>query len=101
MFTKVLVALVVHLQLQGVSLIPYLDDILIKAPTFSKATGVVHLTESCLQTHDFVINIVKTVLAPAQWLLHLEVKIDTVHNKVFLSQERQQKILKFLDQVLH
>lgn len=97
-FTKVLVALIAHLQHQGVSIFPYLDDIFMKALPFPQGEQSVDSTVRCLQRHRFVVSWKKCVLQASLQILHLGVFIGTARDKVFVSQERQEKLHNALQQ---
>lgn len=61
-FTKILVVLVALLRIMGVSLFPYLDVILIKAPSYQQSLEAVSQTVTTLQKHGFMINMAKCSL---------------------------------------
>lgn len=99
-FTKILVTLVAHLHVQEMALFPYLNDILVKAPSRAQGEEAIQRTPDCLRAHGFVINIEKSTLTPSQSIIHLGVQIDTQWDKVFISVDRAQKTNHLLRQVL-
>lgn len=80
-----------HLRTQGVSVFPYLHNILIRAPLLQLVMENMSQTMSCLQEHEFMFSWEKSNLYPTQTILYLGVLIDTSWD-VFLSPERQEKI---------
>lgn len=75
-FTKILVAAVAHLRLQGVYL--YLDDVLICSPSREQAHMDVLLTVQTLQRLGFILNFPKSSLTLTQSLEHLGLQLDTL-----------------------
>ncbi|KAJ1208810.1 hypothetical protein NDU88_004193 [Pleurodeles waltl] len=77
-FTKVMAVVAAHLCRLGVSVIPYLDDWLLKAP--SPLTVVSHLqtTANLLHQLRFTINVPKSHLTPSQMLPFIRAVLDTV-----------------------
>lgn len=55
-------------------------------------------TIRCLQRHGLVINWNKSLLCASQQILHLGVLIDIARDKVFVFQERQEKLQNTLRQ---
>lgn len=62
-FTKALDVLVAHLQLQGLAVYPYLDD-LMKARSFQQEELHVTSNINCLSYHGFVVSRGKSHLVP-------------------------------------
>lgn len=91
-FTKVLVTLIAHLRLQELALFPYLDNILRRATTLEQGEKAVHVVTDCLTKRGFLVNVEKSSLVPQQSIVHLGVRIETVLNSVFLTDERIQKL---------
>lgn len=98
--TKLLVALVAHLHLQGVTLFPYLDDVLITAPLREQSLQHTHSTLLCLKEHGFVVNQNRSSLVPTQDLIHLGLQLDTESFQIFLSPDRQRTLAQALPQTL-
>lgn len=99
-FTKVLVALVAHLWVEGIPIFPYLDDLLLRAPSFQLAQEAVDRTIQCLAKHGFVTNVEKSTLVPTQVITHLEVTINTLQDRVVILMDRLQKLQALLHPVL-
>uniref|UniRef100_A0A8D0HV98 ribonuclease H n=1 Tax=Sphenodon punctatus TaxID=8508 RepID=A0A8D0HV98_SPHPU len=94
-FTKILIPLIANLRKEGIKIHPYLDDILIRSPTYDQALRDTARVISYLQEHGFVINFKKSHLSPSQSLEHLGVIIDTRSYEICLNMtQRQQKIHK-------
>ena len=87
-FTKILVNLVVALRQRGIHLHPYLDNLLLWAPSCSLALAHITETINYLRCHGFMINMSKSRLQPTQRLKHLGVVIDTVSCQFFLPHEK-------------
>lgn len=99
MFTKILVVLMAHLHTKGIAPYPYLDDILLRAPSFRLAQEHLQETIRVLQYHGFAINWVKSHLLPCQSLEHLGAVIDAKSHRMFLLEERRVKMHLLLQQV--
>lgn len=99
LFTKFLMALVAHLRIQGISLFPFLDDILIKAPSRDQALRDTQTTLLCLQKHGFVVNRAKCLLDPCQSIIHLGLQVDMANFQVSLSPDHQASLSQSLTQL--
>lgn len=99
-FSKVLVALVAHLRLQGVFIYPYLDDLLLKSSSRAQACHDISRMLECLQSHGFVVNFAKSSLIPSQRIEHLGLLLDTQTASFSLSPDRQRKLLAALKTAL-
>lgn len=55
-FTKVLVALVVHFRKEDVCSHHYLDDLLVKVPSREQTLRSMEVTIQCLEEHGWVVN---------------------------------------------
>lgn len=82
----------------GVSRYPYLDDILIRSPTFQKSEEDLQLTLHTLKQLGFVVNLDKSHLQPTQTLTHLGLILDTSQFQATLSTERQSRLIRALNQ---
>ncbi|XP_078529567.1 uncharacterized protein LOC144807793 [Lissotriton helveticus] len=87
-FTKVLAPLVGHLHGEGISVFPYLDEILISASSLSRAE--LHVRRVChvLEHHGFLVNVPKSSLVPAQELTYIGALFRTQLGMVFLPPAR-------------
>lgn len=95
-FTKLLIAPVAHLRSQGVRIFPYLDDLLVAASSFYRASEDLHRVMTCLTLHGFIVNREKSSLVPSQEVTHLGLRINTFSFHVHLSPERQEKLRQAL-----
>ncbi|KAE8636869.1 hypothetical protein XENTR_v10003178 [Xenopus tropicalis] len=84
-FTKIMAA---ALRSQGVSITPYLDDLLLKAPTLPAATAQLSRVLETLTKLGWKINTTKSRLIPAQRMPFLGMIFDTSLQKIFLPQEK-------------
>ncbi|KAJ1198544.1 hypothetical protein NDU88_002383 [Pleurodeles waltl] len=92
-FTKVMAVVAAHLRRLGVSILPYLDDWLLKAP--SPQTVVSHLqTTANLLLHQlgYTINVPKSHLTPSQMPPFIGAVLDTVRFRAYSPQKRVQDI---------
>lgn len=95
-FTKILVALIANLRRQGISLFPYLDDIVIAGSSSSRVAVDLGTTMTFLRQHGFVINLTKSSLVPTQGLIHLGLLVDTRAFQLYLSPEHRGKLKQSL-----
>ena len=91
-FTKILAPIMALLRSRGISLLPYLDDILIKAPSFPQAVDSVQITVQTLEQFGWLINRPKSSLLPSQRLAFLGMILDTSLSKVFLPDSKSSQI---------
>lgn len=96
-FMKLLVA---HLNPQGVTLFPYLNNVLITVPLREQTFQDTHSTFHYLRRYQFVINLTKNSLTPMQSLIHLGLSLDTAAFQVFLFPDRQESLTQALNQAL-
>lgn len=99
-FSKILIAPVAHLRSQGVHIYPFLDDLLLRAPTRVQAARDVSRALSVLSQAGFVVNYPKSQLIPVQRLEHLGLILDTKQFTISLSMERQKKLSQTLNKFL-
>lgn len=88
-----MVVLLVHLHLQEVAAFPYLDDILVRSRSLEPGQHHLSLTMGCLSQDGFLVNLQKSYLHPSHSIKHLGDVIDTRLHMVFLSPERQLRIV--------
>lgn len=93
-FTKLLVTPVAHLRCEGVTLHPYLDDILIRPLSRDKALQDIQLTLTCLHSMGLLVKEDKSSLSPTQHIEHLGLWLDIQSFRVSLSQDRQQQAIQ-------
>ncbi|XP_044151545.1 nuclear pore complex protein Nup155 [Bufo gargarizans] len=87
-FTKVLAPLVALLRARGVALVPYLDDLLIRAPSPEDNLSSLSITLSALAQFGWLVNHSKSSLIPRQRMLFLGMLFDTRLGRVFLPPEK-------------
>lgn len=88
-FTKIMAALVAHIQTLPIRIQFYLDDILIQPSSISNAHQDLSTTIHVLQRHGFSINWAKSHLTPSTSLQHLGAVIDMIASTVSLSLDCQ------------
>ena len=98
-FTKVIAHIVKVMAKEGIWCLPYLDDLLIVAPTKEKCLHHLEMATKILEDFGWIINQEKSRQQPAQnfeWLgLHLDLKSHTVR-ATQTSMEELQKRLKLV-----
>ncbi|XP_073417970.1 uncharacterized protein [Dendrobates tinctorius] len=87
-FTKIMAALMALLRIRGLVLFPYLDDILIKAPSFQQARLSLTIVLDTLSNFGWLVSREKSCLVPTQCLVFLGLLFDTRRSRVFLPQEK-------------
>ena len=90
-FTKVLAEALAPLRLQGVTIVPYLDDLLFIAPSGHQLESDLKVALSFLRSLGWLVNEEKSQMIPSQEVMYLGYRITSVEKKIFLPQE---KILK-------
>ncbi|XP_042315084.1 uncharacterized protein LOC121926295 [Sceloporus undulatus] len=89
-----MVALVAHWRTQLIHVHPYLDDLLIRAPSIQQAVRDTARVLKSLEDHGFLVNLDKSSIHPSQQILHLGSLIDTRSGTVCLTPERTSTIRK-------
>ncbi|XP_063819157.1 uncharacterized protein LOC135057192 [Pseudophryne corroboree] len=87
-FTKVTAIMMALLRDQGVTIVPYLYDLLIKARPAELLLQNIRITQDLLVRRGWILNFQKSHLCRSQRLLFLGMILDTVHQKVFLPQDK-------------
>lgn len=87
-FTKVLAPLLAYLRSQGISIVAYLDDLLVVDRSVADLNSAVHRTVKFLESMGWVLNLDKSALMPVQRLEYLGLLIDTKLKRVFLPQRK-------------
>ena len=99
LFTRVVLALIAWLRLQGVRLHAYLDDILLVGSSPEETLRALRLTIETFVQAGFTINLKKSDLTPSQDLVYIGGRFRTDLGMVFLPQDRaaalQKAILSF------
>ncbi|XP_063770427.1 uncharacterized protein LOC134901984 [Pseudophryne corroboree] len=99
-FTKVMAEMMVLLRKQGVTIIPYLDDLLIKARSREQLLNSVSLSLKVLQQHGWILNIPKSQLVPTTRLPFLGMILDTTKKRVYLPIEKAQELMTLVRNLL-
>ncbi|CAJ0928014.1 unnamed protein product [Ranitomeya imitator] len=88
-FTKIMAALMAILRVRGLVLFPYLDDILIKAPSFAQAHESLSIVLDTLARFGWLVNRKKSCLIPSQRIIFLGMLFDTRQSRVFLPTDKR------------
>ncbi|XP_040188033.1 uncharacterized protein LOC120920173 [Rana temporaria] len=93
-FTKVLGEALAPLRLKAITIIPYLDDLLIVAESHQKLLADLQTVLDFLQSLGWLINREKSSLVPAQRVKYLGYDFCSVVQKVFLPEEKVSKMVQ-------
>ncbi|CAJ0949104.1 unnamed protein product, partial [Ranitomeya imitator] len=93
-FTKIMVALIAILRVRGLVLFPYLDDILIKAPSFSQAHKSLSIVLDTLARFGWLVNQKKSCLIPSQRIIFLGMLFDARQTRVFLPKDKRSTLCR-------
>ncbi|KAJ1202912.1 hypothetical protein NDU88_006707 [Pleurodeles waltl] len=91
-FTKVMAVVAAHLHRSGISVFPYLDDWLLKAPTPQALVTHLQTMADLLHSLGFTINVPKSHLTPSQKLSFIGAVLDTVQYWAYPPDQRVQDI---------
>ena len=91
-FTKVVAEALAPLRLEGVSIIPYLDDLLLFAKSENRLLRDLGKTQSHLEGLGWILNMEKSNLVPSQVIIFLGYSIDSIQKKIFLPEEKIVKV---------
>ena len=92
-FTKVLAPVIAFLRTRGLTVFPYLDDILFVAQSSQALSAHMQYAVDILQRAGFVINAAKSFLQPSQDLVFLGARFITAQNCVCLPEESARNII--------
>ncbi|KAJ1093251.1 hypothetical protein NDU88_006356 [Pleurodeles waltl] len=81
-----------HLRRSGISVFPYLDDWLLKAPTPQALVTHLQTTADLLHSLGFTINVPKSHRTPSQKLSFIRAVLDTVQYRAYPPNQRVQDI---------
>ncbi|CAJ0936185.1 unnamed protein product [Ranitomeya imitator] len=93
-FTKIMAALMAILRVRGLVLFPYLDDILIKAPSFAQAHESLSIVLDTLARFRWLVNRKKSCLIPSQRIIFLGMLFDTRQSRVFLPKDKRSTLCR-------
>ena len=89
LFTRVLLALIAWLRLQGIHIHVYLDDLLIVGRSPLHVQLALRLVIATLTHAGFIINLKKSDLRPVQDLVYIGGRFCTAISRVFLPEDRR------------
>ncbi|CAJ0943796.1 unnamed protein product [Ranitomeya imitator] len=87
-FTKVMAATMDVLHTRGIVVVPYLDDLLIKAPTFKDCELSVSITTDTLSHTGWLVNLQRSSPTPSQSLTFLGMLFNTSRGLVLLPKDK-------------
>eukprot|EP01012_Entosiphon_sulcatum_P046348 TRINITY_DN6222_c0_g1_i4.p1 TRINITY_DN6222_c0_g1~~TRINITY_DN6222_c0_g1_i4.p1 ORF type:complete len:774 (+),score=36.90 TRINITY_DN6222_c0_g1_i4:657-2978(+) len=90
-----------HLQSAGVTLVWYVDDILVVAPTEVKLISDLALIISTLNRLGFAVNMKKSVLQPTQKVEYLGLVIESDRNRVTLTTAKMAELRKETNRLIN
>eukprot|EP01132_Coremiostelium_polycephalum_P010169 gene10169-12475_t len=99
-FTQVLKPVINVLRAKGISIIAYLDDLLIIGKTQEECQNHIQQVLSLLTTLGFTPNLEKSVLTPCQQLIFLGFLVDSQKMKLFIPQDKKKGVIKEIQSVL-
>lgn len=99
-FTKVVKVVFSHIRSMGIDSYFYIDDSLYQAENFELALKNVKTTKEFIKSVGFDINEEKSVFVPSQRIIFLGYIIDSVQFKVFLPEDKIEKILNLSKKML-
>ena len=99
-FTKVMKVIFSHIRKFGIKSFFYIDDSLVQDQTYEKCLENTNFLRQLLMSLEFKENKEKSVFIPTQRIVFLGYIIDSVEFKVYLPQEKVEKILKVSLEIL-
>lgn len=91
-FTKIFKPIIAHLRLNGLRIVIFLDDILLAASSVPECKKQLAMLRKLIEDLGFIINEDKSQLKPVTRILYLGFIIDTKLMKVFLPENKIEKI---------
>ncbi|XP_041437982.1 uncharacterized protein pfkfb2.L isoform X1 [Xenopus laevis] len=91
-FTKLMAATAATLRLQGISVTPYLDDLLLKANSVMRAKEDLNKAVRLLQSFGWTVNWSKSNTEPSHRMMFLGLEFDTIEQTVSLPTDKQTRI---------
>lgn len=80
------------LRLRGISIVPYLDDLLLFADSKDQVEVNLQVTQAHLNGLGWLLNLQKSNLIPSQRVWFLGYEIDSVKQRILLPQEKVEKM---------
>lgn len=99
-FTNIQAEAVTHLHLQGMAVIPYLDDLLISGPSAAYVETDTQKVISVLRRLGWMVNLEKSSLEPAQVQTYLGFRVDSLAQKLFLPREKVEKVVRAIKRLI-
>ena len=99
-FTKILKPVFAHLREEGAECFPYIDDSFVVADSIDECLRTLNKLGSLLRALGFVVHPEKSVVVPTRQLLFLGFMLDSVEFKIFLTKEKEEKLVRAAGQVL-
>ena len=99
-FTKILIPPFAKLREKGVESFPYIDDSFVVADSFDKCKLGLKQLEQLLTKLGFVVHPTKSVLEPTQRLTFLGFELDSREFKIFLTRDKEEKLIRAAQQLL-
>ena len=99
-FTKIMKPVFAFLRQQGISSFYYIDDSLIQAETYISCKQHADYLVKLLEKLGFFVNREKSMLVPSSRILYLGHIIDSVEFKVYLPDEKTEKIIGLCEKLL-
>lgn len=96
-FTKLMEPIFTIIRQQGISSFYYIDDSLIEADNFAQSEQHANFLVDLLEKLGFFVNREKSVLVPSTAIHYLGHILDSVKFKVFLPDEKIDKIIPYCD----
>jgi hypothetical protein len=93
-FTRLMKQVMRHLHEQGITVIAYLDDLLIVAGSREEAQRHTEATRQLLESLGFILNLEKSKMIPAPSQEFLGIEIDTSSLSIRIPQEKMAKLKK-------
>lgn len=100
-FTKLMKPVISHLRTIGISLVNYLDDILIFGESYESCLIHTNTTANLLILLGFVINESKSTVIPTTCITFLGFLIDSVNLKIKLPNEKKNNIIRLASHYLN
>lgn len=99
-FTKIMKVVFSHIRSLGISSFFYIDDSLLQAIDYEESLLHTQTVKEFIESLGFSINLKKSSFIPSQRIVFLGYIIDTVLFKVFLPEEKIEKILDLSNKIL-
>lgn len=100
-FTKIMATATAAVRTSGISITPYLDDLLIKAPSLIEAQRLLKITMDKLQELGWVLNFDKLSLTHCQSIIFLGMQFNTQTQRDNLPQEKARHLRALVQSLLY